>query len=359
MPAPRVRGDYDQLKQIAQSFQGQADTSSSTLQALKQHMQTLQGGDWIGKGADAFYQEMNSAVLPSMQRLTQALSRAAAVTQQMGQIVKQAEEEAARVLNGPSGSGAGAATAGVVGGPVEREAAAQKAAQDAVKSVVGDNIMGNVLGTVAGAVLGSVAAGPTGRMLSNFSPGVMTLAEKSPTLAAELARLEQTGGWTIKYDPTSSNYFTDFDNKIIVINSSGQPKDIVAQLAHEVGHADFGNQFVPATATMTKAEFSRLNVAGNMRSEGAAQLNAATVRAEVRAAGGADPGIPGSQTAAYQTVYNDFKASRITRDQAIDRMGTLMGNEIPSGSTKPYRDHYKEAFDKFWDDNVAPTRRSP
>ena len=119
MSAPRVRSDYGQLKQIAQGFQGQADKSNSTLQSLKQQMQTLQGGDWIGKGADAFYQEMSSAVLPSMQRLTQALNRAATVTQQISQTVKQAEEDAARVLNivGANGtssvSGAGVTASGI------------------------------------------------------------------------------------------------------------------------------------------------------------------------------------------------------------------------------------------------------
>lgn len=352
MSSPRVRGDYDQLKQIAQSFRSQADQSRGTLQSLKQQMQTLQGGDWVGKGATAFYQEMSSAVLPSMQRLTDALGRAASVTQEISQTVKQAEEEAARVLNGSGASG------NIVSGPAERQAAGEKLGEQ-IGQKLGGGFLGNIAGTVAGAVLGSIAAGPTGRMLSGFDPKVMALAEQSPTLTAQLERLEQQGGWTIKNDPSSSSYFTDFDNKVIVINGGATPQAIAGKLAHEVGHADFGNQFVKPTDTMTRDQFTQQNVAANMRSEGAAQLNAATVRDEIRKAGGADPGIPGSQTAGYQAIYNDFKAGKITRDEAINKMGTVMGNEVPSGSTKKYREHYTEGFQKYWDDNVAPGRKSP
>ncbi len=48
MPAPRIRADYDQLTQIAQQFDQQAETTERTLRDLTQKMQVLQGGDWIG-----------------------------------------------------------------------------------------------------------------------------------------------------------------------------------------------------------------------------------------------------------------------------------------------------------------------
>lgn len=57
-------------------------------------METLKGGDWIGKGATAFYSEMNDQVMPTMQRLQRALTEAARITQQISQIMKEAEQEA-------------------------------------------------------------------------------------------------------------------------------------------------------------------------------------------------------------------------------------------------------------------------
>ena len=85
MPSPKVRSDYEQLAAIAQQFQQQSERSNQTLQALRQNMNTLQSGDWIGKGATAFYQEMDSAIVPSMQRLVAALNRASISTRQIAQ----------------------------------------------------------------------------------------------------------------------------------------------------------------------------------------------------------------------------------------------------------------------------------
>jgi WXG100 family type VII secretion target len=112
MPTPRVRADYDALSQITQSFQAQAEATRRTLQSLKRQIQVLEGGDWIGQGATAFYQEMNGAVLPAMQRLGNALETAAQTTQQISQIIKQAEDDAARVLRGDGAGGAGGGAGG-------------------------------------------------------------------------------------------------------------------------------------------------------------------------------------------------------------------------------------------------------
>jgi WXG100 family type VII secretion target len=94
MSAPQVRSDYDQLNTIAQTFSTQSDTVNRTLQSVRSNMDTLQGGDWIGKGAQAFYKEMNDQVLPTMQRLQKALAEASRITKQIAQIMKQAEDEA-------------------------------------------------------------------------------------------------------------------------------------------------------------------------------------------------------------------------------------------------------------------------
>ena len=100
MPGPRIRSDYDQLAQIAQSFQQQHERSMQLLQSLQQTSNLLQSGDWVGQGATAFYQEMNGQVLPTIQRLAVAFEKAQHTTQQIRQLIQQAEGDCARVLRG-------------------------------------------------------------------------------------------------------------------------------------------------------------------------------------------------------------------------------------------------------------------
>jgi WXG100 family type VII secretion target len=101
MPAPKTRGDYDQLAQISNRFAREYEMAQRALNAVQQQVNTLQGGDWVGEGARAFYAEMNSAVLPSLKRLAKALQSAQQVTQQIGREVKAAEDEASRILRPP------------------------------------------------------------------------------------------------------------------------------------------------------------------------------------------------------------------------------------------------------------------
>jgi WXG100 family type VII secretion target len=89
-----MRADYDQLKDIAGMFNTEGDATSRVNQNLKQLADQLQGGDWIGKGAQAFSQEMNSDVLPAMKRLATAMQSASRITNQMAQVVKKAEDDA-------------------------------------------------------------------------------------------------------------------------------------------------------------------------------------------------------------------------------------------------------------------------
>jgi WXG100 family type VII secretion target len=94
MSSPTVRAHHDELGSIRGTFSAQSDTLTQMNQNLKACMETLQGGDWIGKGAQAFYREMSGDVLPSLHRMQRAMSEAARITQQMSQAMKEAEDEA-------------------------------------------------------------------------------------------------------------------------------------------------------------------------------------------------------------------------------------------------------------------------
>ena len=98
MPSSKVRADYDQLKQISSMFNSQAEGCQAKIQRLKSDIETLRGGDWQGDGAKAFLREQDSEVMPSLNRLRQALAEAGKITAQLAQIMKQAEDESSSVF---------------------------------------------------------------------------------------------------------------------------------------------------------------------------------------------------------------------------------------------------------------------
>ena len=111
MSASKVRSDFPALNQIAQAFGREAETNRKAVQKIKQAMGVLQGGDWVGKGATKFYGEMNSAVLPSLQRLVASLENARQTTIKISQVMQQAENDAAALFR-TTESGAGSAPGG-------------------------------------------------------------------------------------------------------------------------------------------------------------------------------------------------------------------------------------------------------
>ncbi|HLF01431.1 MAG TPA: WXG100 family type VII secretion target, partial [Anaerolineales bacterium] len=117
MGVPRIRADHDQLAQIARNFGNQADRVRSTQQSLNQNVQTLKSGDWIGKGATAFYREMDQTIFPAVKRLGEALSQAQKVTQQISRLMQEAEQSISAIfileaLGSALGGTGGAAGAG-------------------------------------------------------------------------------------------------------------------------------------------------------------------------------------------------------------------------------------------------------
>ena len=72
----------------------QAQATEQMLGKVRSSMSNLENGGWIGRGSDAFFGEMHDEVLPAVERLRQALEEANRVTNQISQVMKQAEEEA-------------------------------------------------------------------------------------------------------------------------------------------------------------------------------------------------------------------------------------------------------------------------
>ena len=93
-----IRTEYDNLKQISKRFGQQAEATHRSVRNLQQAVNTLKQGDWIGKGANKFYDEFDSAILPSLKRLQGALENASQTTKKMEYVMREAEEQAAKLL---------------------------------------------------------------------------------------------------------------------------------------------------------------------------------------------------------------------------------------------------------------------
>jgi WXG100 family type VII secretion target len=122
VPAPVVRGDYDGLAQAAKVFNGEAQRAHASFSRLKREIEELRSGRWIGKGAKAFYQEMDSLVLPAFNQLEKAMAGGDQLLSRASKAIHDAEEETTRLFGqgaggaAGDGAGAGASAGGGAGG---------------------------------------------------------------------------------------------------------------------------------------------------------------------------------------------------------------------------------------------------
>jgi WXG100 family type VII secretion target len=107
MSAPLIRVDYEALNKMSQLCALRSDETREMLQTLRAAMDALDG-NWVGRGSNAFFSEMQSDILPATERLGSALESASSTITEVTRIMREAEEEAAR----PFGSG----EAGLLGG---------------------------------------------------------------------------------------------------------------------------------------------------------------------------------------------------------------------------------------------------
>ncbi|WP_110519063.1 WXG100 family type VII secretion target [Herpetosiphon llansteffanensis] len=108
MTAEIVQAQYEQLEQVANRFNRQADQSEAIVQSIRQMHDTLVGGQWQGDAARAFANEMQANVFPAFSRLIAALRASQALTIQIKTVMRQAEEEAARLFQGSPTEGVSA-----------------------------------------------------------------------------------------------------------------------------------------------------------------------------------------------------------------------------------------------------------
>jgi WXG100 family type VII secretion target len=93
-----IQANYEQLREVARRFQAQAESCAELRKTIDHAFDSLHSGGWIGKGSQAFFSEMNSDLLPALDRLHNAMTQGEAVVQEAIKILRAAEEEAGRLF---------------------------------------------------------------------------------------------------------------------------------------------------------------------------------------------------------------------------------------------------------------------
>lgn len=89
-----VTAEYEGLEDVASRFERLLQEVEELSQSVTGTMEPLRQDGWIGRGSDAFFDEMESTVLPAVQRLADAFDQGSRVTRAVAAIFRQAEEEA-------------------------------------------------------------------------------------------------------------------------------------------------------------------------------------------------------------------------------------------------------------------------
>lgn len=97
----QIQADYDKLGQVASRFDRQAQATRDMTRKVRAAMQKLEQGGWIGRGADAFFAEMNQVVLPALSKMEKALQAGSQVSKEISQKMRAAEDEACSPFKRP------------------------------------------------------------------------------------------------------------------------------------------------------------------------------------------------------------------------------------------------------------------
>ncbi|WP_129629713.1 WXG100 family type VII secretion target [Candidatus Oscillochloris fontis] len=98
MASDEIKVEYDQLDQIRSRFSNQVQAIEEMLREIRTAFEPLSNGGWLGRGANAFFDEMNSEVLPACQKLYNAMNEASQVTNEVSNIMKRGEQEAQSMI---------------------------------------------------------------------------------------------------------------------------------------------------------------------------------------------------------------------------------------------------------------------
>ena len=239
MPPAVVRADYAELARVAACFAQHAEQSRRMLQRVRSEQATLQAGDWLGQGAQAFYAEMNGQVVPTLNRLVRAMDEAQRVTLQVSRILKEAEDEAARCLrtngNGAAAGGPAAAPkATVVSGKASGFAGAWASGSASLKMRSSGGLLSKVgsFFSSVGRHAGDFVVG-AGKELFSIGKGVVLTVMAPAYSAYQTAK----GLWHVANNPRAA--WEAFKKPYVEAWKSGRPFEAIGR-----GYIFVGSLFV-------------------------------------------------------------------------------------------------------------------
>ena len=86
--------DYDLLQSVAQKFKEEGEDMAKLYSSTRQRLQSLRK-EWIGEAAEKFFEEMETELLPALQRLSQALFQSRDVSGEIMRLIQDADTETA------------------------------------------------------------------------------------------------------------------------------------------------------------------------------------------------------------------------------------------------------------------------
>lgn len=93
----RIEAVYHELEGVSQRFVQQSDQIEQMRRKVMSALDQLRP-TWQGRGSEALFQEMQTEVLPAVERLKLALEEAGRVTSQVSEMLQNAEDEASLVF---------------------------------------------------------------------------------------------------------------------------------------------------------------------------------------------------------------------------------------------------------------------
>ena len=186
---------------------------------------------------------------------------------------------------------------------------------------------------------------------------VDALAEKCPAFKQKLQDLQKKG-WKFTYGPAGGGTKADRDHTTVIIDSNekGNVNAVTQSLAHESGHAGYNlPPEVPMTGR-TKQQYVDANTNQNLKDEGEATLTNIEMRDCIKANGGSDIGVAGTQGPKYEAVAKKYP-NPADRDKARQEIGDIYADGEHISGTPPtpsYRDHYGDFWAKKYDKAHPP-----
>jgi WXG100 family type VII secretion target len=86
-----IKLDFDAFKNIEGAFRAQETATQQSIGKLNKVLEQLRGGEWFGEGATAFYDEMDSQVMPSMKNLQKVLGEGDRVSKEIEKVQHECE----------------------------------------------------------------------------------------------------------------------------------------------------------------------------------------------------------------------------------------------------------------------------